>query len=168
MLIRFEPNGKITHIRSDPDTQELIDAVLAESDWLHEAGVQLPPMPFFTPKGEPILGEDGEQIVDSPGIQMPVVQLHTHYVINVDGEWKVAERPIVSTDNTEIKADGVDAFIVDRLPKPCAFLLDGEPIEVTDGTLEFSTEDAGTYVFETVFPFVDARWTVTAIEAVKP
>jgi hypothetical protein len=165
MLIRFEPSGKIVHIKSDPETQGMIDAIVAEGDWLREAGYQLPPIPFFTPNGDPILDDKGEQIIASPGMQTPIVQLHSHYVTDAtDPELrKVVDRPVANATDATIKADGIDTFTINDLPTPCAFLLDGERIDIVDGILEFLTNDAGTYVFETVFPFVEAKFTVTAI-----
>ena len=155
MLIRFDidgdTKGKITHIRSDPDSQEIIDNFVADGDWLHIRGKKLPRELLFTPSGEPILDEKGKQIISSKGIVFPGVTHDRHYV----RAGKVVERPMLESDTVEIKADGKDTFTLRGLPRPCTITIDGEPYEVKGGVLHFSTRDAGTYQFEGGFPFGD-------------
>ena len=151
MLVKFEANGKIEQIRSDPESQEIIDWFLAKGNWLHIPGKKLPREPLFTPSGEPIVNEKGKQIIASKGTVYPDVTHDLHYVKS----GKVVERPRMTIDRAEIKADGKDAFTLRGLPRPCTISIDGEPHEVKGGVLHFSTTDAGTYRFEAGFPFVD-------------
>jgi len=163
MMLQFdvlgETKGKITHIRSDPDSQEIIDRFLAEGGWLHILGEKLPRAPLFTPSGEPILDEKGKQIISSKGIVFPDVSHDRHYV----RAGKVVERPTLAAETVEIKADGKDTFTLRGLPRPCTISIDGEPHEIKGGVLHFATMDAGTYQFEAGFPFVDgAKFEVIA------
>lgn len=80
---------------------------------------------------------------------------HAHYVL--DG--KVVDRPTLDVkDPVRIKADGKDAFEL----KCSAIKIDDEEYEVTGGKLTFVTKDAGTYIFESVFPYQDTRFEVIA------
>ena len=156
VMIQFDERGFITHIRSDPESQQIIDAFLAKGDWLYLPGEPMPLEPLFAPSGEPILDEDGDQVVSSRGIILPDVTHGFHYV----KAGKVVERPRLPV-RRQIKADGADTFVVEWT-QPFSIEIDGELVEVDDGRLEFATEDAGTYVFNAVFPFVDGSITVVA------
>ncbi|SFJ55208.1 hypothetical protein SAMN04515648_4565 [Phyllobacterium sp. CL33Tsu] len=159
MMLQFDERGFITHIRSDPESQEIIDNFLSKGDWLHIRGKKLPREPFFTPSGEPILNEKGKQIVGSKGFVYPDVTHDFHYVKN----GKVVARPRLAAESAAIKADGKDTFTLKGLPRPCVMTIDGEPYEIKGGVLHFSTKDAGTYRFEAGFPFVDgSHFEVTA------
>ena len=154
MLVKFEANGKIEQIRSDPESQEIIDWFLAKGNWLHIPGKKLPREPLFTPSGEPIVNEKGKQIIASKGTVYPDV---THDLYYVKGG-KIVERPRLDlVERVEIEADGKDSFTLNGLPRPCVITIDGEPYEITGGVLHFSTKDAGTYRFEAGFPFVEGQ-----------
>lgn len=157
MLIHHDETGFIDHIRSDPESQEIINNFLAEGGWIHLAPIPLPAIAVRDNKGKLVI-EDGKVKREVPGYTQPVATHDFHYV--VDG--RVVERPTLPSATAEIKADGTDAFVLDELPMPCTFLVDGSPVVIEDGKLEFATTDAGTYVFESVFPFVDCRIKVTA------
>ncbi len=163
MLIKFEVDGqidtkgKITHIRSDPESQEIIDLFLAKGDWLHLPSIPLPAIAVRDKDGRVVI-EDGKVKKEVPGYTTPVATHDYHMV--VDG--KVVERPTLPAGDAEIKADGSDRYTLEGLPRPCVISVDGEPYEVKGGVLHFATKDAGTYVFEAGFPFVDWRVNVVA------
>lgn len=48
-------------------------------------------------------------------------------------------------NKTSILADDVDEIILSNLPIPCDVYLDGQIVEITDGSFEFSTPDVGYY-----------------------
>ncbi|UXN62918.1 hypothetical protein N8E89_09335 [Phyllobacterium sp. A18/5-2] len=160
MLIQFDDRGFITHIRSDPESQEIIDNFVAKGDWMHLPVIPLPAVAVRDDNGKVVI-EDGKVKRESPGYTHLVVTHDFHYV--KDGV--VLDRPTLPAGDVEIKADGIDAYVLEGLPVPCTVLMDGVLVEIDDGLLEFSTADAGTYVFESVFPFVDgAKIRVTATE----
>lgn len=86
----------------------------------------------------------------------------SHYV--VDGVITTRPEAGISLDKTAIDADGVDEATVSGIPAGSLVEVDGEVVEVTDGTLELSS-DANTVFFisiEPPFPFISWSATVTA------
>lgn len=79
-------------------------------------------------------------------------------------EGELVERPQLAFDKTEILADGTDAATLANLPDPCTVLVDGEPHEITGGSIEMVTTMPGVYVIEIEdpFPYQPFRAEVTA------
>lgn len=79
---------------------------------------------------------------------------------------EILNRRELEFDKIEITADGSDATTLTGLPDPCTVLIDGEPQEVTGGTLEFSADTPGEYEVEVreteAFPAQAFSGTVTA------
>lgn len=157
MLVHYKENGFIDHISSDPDSDEVRLNIMAEGNWLHLPSIPLPAVAVRDKDGKVVI-EDGKVKKEVPGYTTPVATHDFHMV--VDG--KVVERPTLSAGDVEIKADGKDTYTLNRLPRSCVIRVDGEPHEVKGGVLHFATKDAGTYVFEAGFPFVDWRVKVVA------
>lgn len=66
-------------------------------------------------------------------------------------------------DVVEIEADGVEEAIISSLPIPTNVIIDNMGYEVTDGSFEFSTEVAGSYLIKcNSFPYLDGEYTVNA------
>ncbi|MBZ9653558.1 hypothetical protein [Phyllobacterium lublinensis] len=156
MLINHDERGYIYHRRNEPNDPEVLAVLLAEDGAMLVPGIQLPPVVVRDDEGNPII-EEGKVKRVSPGYVEPT---HEYHMVK-DG--KVVDRPRISAGDAEIKADGVDAYVVSDLPAGSVILLDGQEIALDDGTLEFTTTDAGTYVFEAGFPFVDWRARVVAV-----
>lgn len=157
MRIEYWPNGMIWHICSDLDDEQQLAEWLAEPGRAYLPNIPHPAEILLDADGEPVL-EDGEVVYSSPGYTAPDV---THDRHMWDGE-KVILRPVFPGEDATIKADDIDAYKVTGLPKPCTVFVDGEPYEIKDGKLEFSTSEPGTYVFRVEFPFVDKQIKVTA------
>lgn len=49
----------------------------------------------------------------------------------------------LALDKSTINADGIDEAQLTGLPQPITLLINGAEVEVTDGSLEFSTEEVG-------------------------
>lgn len=80
---------------------------------------------------------------------------HAHYVKN----GAVIDRPTLDVNGPiRIKADGKDAFEL----KCSKISVDGTEYDVTGGKLKFVTEDAGTYIFASVFPYQEQTFKVIA------
>lgn len=157
MMIKVDETGRIVVIQSDPSEQDVIANLVNNYGYIYIPPIELPASVIVDADGEPVL-EDGEVVYSSPGYTAPEV---THDRHMWDGE-KVIERPVFPGEDAAIKADGADSYKVTGLPKPCTVFVDGEPYEIKDGKLEFSTSEPGTYVFRVEFPFVDKQVKVIA------
>lgn len=156
MLIHHDERGFIDMISSDPDAEALAN-LMAMGGYIHLPSIPLPAVAVRDKDGKVVI-EDGKVKKEVPGYTTPVAT-HEHHMV-VDGN--VVERPTLPDGDVEIKADGKDTYTLDGLPRPCVIRIDGEPYEVKGGVLHFATKDAGTYVFEAGFPFVDWRVKVVA------
>lgn len=155
MLIHYRENGFIDIIQSDPDDESLAN-LMAMGGYIHLPSLPLPEVSVRDKDGKVII-EDGKVKKQVPGYTTPEVTHDSHMV--KDG--KVVERVALAVEDVTIKADGVDTYSL-KTPKGSVLKLDGKEITVKDGKIEFSTEDAGVYVFSCGFPLVEARWKVTA------
>lgn len=155
MIVHYHDNGQIWWMHSDPEPDAIAE-LLAKSQALHVPSVPLPPVVVRDANGKPML-EGGKVKRESPGYTQQEVTHEFHMV--VDG--KIAERPRLPCGDVEIKADGKDAFRLEAV-SGAVIKIDGEEYTLTDGKLEFATADAGTYLFEANFPFVDWRVQVVA------
>ncbi|MBZ9600766.1 hypothetical protein [Phyllobacterium chamaecytisi] len=156
-IINHDGRGFIYHICSEPGDAETLANLLAMEGALHLPGVPLPFVPVRDVDGKLVI-EDGKVKKESPGFTQPEVSHDRHMV--VDGA--VVLRPTLPSGDVEIKADGIDAYVIDGLPTGSVLRLDGAEIVIDDGTLEFTTDEPGIYVFEASFPFVDWQVKVTA------
>ncbi len=161
MLIQYTETGKIVLIQSTPIDEQVVKNIMSDESsgkWIRNDGVALPEIAFFTPSGEPILDNNGEQIVASPGIEMPVVTSFEQMIDVAMGD--IIDRPMLpgSGEVVSIKADGKDAFKLDCK----AIQIDGEVYEIPSGKMTFVTKDAGTYRFQSVFPYQEWFCEVTA------
>lgn len=162
MLIHHKENGKIDMIQSDPG-EDALKNLMSEGGYIYIQGVKLPAEPLVNDKDEPILDNDGKQIVASRGIEYPVISGETHYVDVGTGE--ILERPVITLhDDATIKADGKDSMTVTGLPKPIVVKVDDVEYEITDGKIVFATMDVGTYQFVIdQWPYVPWTMKVTAL-----
>lgn len=88
----------------------------------------------------------------------------TRYGRLVGGVWVVVERPTIGEPNkTMIESDGVDEVVFSDLPNPCSVIVDDEePVIVTDGTFEFTSETPGEYVITiNQWPYQDFQKVIT-------
>lgn len=162
MLIHHDEKGFIDLIQSDPGPEALAN-LMAMGGYIDIQGVELPPEPLFNAKGEPILDNDGEQIVASRGTEFPELSPWVNYVDVKTGE--VKERPVIPLhDDVTITANGADRFTLEGLPRPIVVKVDGVEYEITDGKIVFSTKEAGTYRFTIdQWPYVPWSMKVTAL-----
>lgn len=157
MIINHDERGFIYHICSEPTDKAALAQLLSYEGALRVPSVPLPALPVRDENGKLVI-EDGKVKRSSPSSVDPEVTHDFHMV--VDG--KVVERPRLPTGDVEIKADGNDAYGLSTFAG-AIIKVDGEEITLDDGKLEFTTADAGTYVFEAGFPFVDWRIQVVAL-----
>lgn len=162
MLIHYKENGFIDVIQSDPD-EAALNTLLAMDGYKHVPAEMLPEEPLVNVKGDPILDNDGNQIIASPGLRQPEITHDFHYVDVKTGE--VLERPVITLrEDATIKADGKDAVTVTGLPKPIVVKVDDIEYEITDGKIVFATTDAGAYQFVIdQWPYVPWTMRVTAL-----
>lgn len=156
MLIHHDERGFIDMISSDPDAEALAN-LMAMGGYIHLPSEPMPAVAVRDKDGKVVI-EDGKVKKEVPGYTTPIATHENHMV--VDG--RVVDRPTLPAGDVEIKADGKDTYTLDGLPRPCVIRIDGEPYEVKGGVLHFATKDAGTYLFEAGFPFVDWRVKVVA------
>lgn len=135
MIIQHDETGFITHICSEPGNPESLERILEPDNSLR-------------------ISDD------------TVVDHWTHYVHNPSdpkGEREVVEMEKISIEGPiEIRANGKDVFEITGLLNPCVIILDGERHEIEDRKLEFSTDEPGTYVFESTFPYLPWKCSVVA------
>lgn len=156
MLIHHDERGFIDIIQSDPD-EEALSNLLSMGGYIHLPSLPLPAVAIRDKDGKVVI-EDGKVKKEIPGYTTPEVTHDRHMV--KDG--RVVERPTLPVGDGSIVADGKDTYTLSGLPRPCVIRVDGEPYEVMGGVLHFSTKDAGIYLFEAGFPFVDWRVKVVA------
>ena len=117
-----------------------------------------------------MLGEQAGDVVGEKVIVGAYSDL-THYAPDLDAASPVVAdvdatpRPELPAlvSRTTIQADGVDAAVITGLPVPCAFMIDGEAHETTDGTIEVTATVAGAYVVAIdAWPFLPWQTVVTA------
>lgn len=160
MIINHDERGFIYHICSEPNDAEALSRLLAYDGALHVPAIALPEVPVRAENGKLVI-EDGKVKRESPGYTQQDVTHEFHMVVVAeDGTKKVVDRPRLPTGDVDIKANGKDAFRLDTVPG-AVIKIDGEEYMLTDGKLEFTTADAGTYLFEAGFPFVD--WAVKVV-----
>ncbi|TPN42336.1 hypothetical protein [Mesorhizobium sp. B1-1-6] len=134
-----------------------------------ESGVlNLPPLP--TPlehekdwdTGELRYNEDGSPKMVSNGKISQNCDILTDYVAN-PGDDHVTPRPVLDLpDEISIIADGVDIKTL-SIPDPCDVRLDGEPMTLTGGTLELSSDMPAEYTLELLqWPYIAKTIKVTA------
>ena len=82
--------------------------------------------------------------------------LNDRLIYVVDGELEA--RPVLEFSKLNIAADGVDEAVLANLPDPCTVVINGEPHEVTGGSLELSADVPATYVVEIRDPFPYQRF----------
>lgn len=158
MIVEHWENGFIWHVRSDPDGEDVLASLLANPGTLHVPATPLPSVAVRDADGKLVI-EDGKVKRESPGYVEPIITHDYHYV--KDGA--VVPRPRLPAGDVSIKADGIDAYVLENLPAGSVLRLDGAEVVVDDGTLEFTTDEAGTYVLSAGFPFVDWQVKVTAL-----
>ena len=99
-----------------------------------------------------LIGEQGDQL--------------TQYVSGDPAALTSRPADPTSIDTTTIDADGVDEATISSIPNPTTVIVNGPILavtDVTDGTFEFSTDTAGTYVITVnMFPNRVAEYTVIA------
>ncbi|WP_435657953.1 hypothetical protein [Brucella pituitosa] len=57
----------------------------------------------------------------------------------------LTERPKASISSLEIQANGADSAVITGIPEGVSVSIDDEQYEVSGGSLEFTTDDPGTY-----------------------
>lgn len=100
-----------------------------------------------------------------------------YYIVQDEDEWSISGSYIDTESNqlksktdlgaswnkTTILADGTDEAVLSNLPIPCQVYLDYIPYEITDGSFEFSTTDAGFYTVEIDHPaYFKQVWEIEA------
>jgi len=82
-------------------------------------------------------------------------------------EGRLAARPVLTISKTRIKADGVDAAVIEGLPVPCTVTIDGEDTVVTDGVVELTAAAPHSWSVSIRDPFPYQRFeaVITAAEA---
>lgn len=79
-------------------------------------------------------------------------------------EGNLTERPLATISALEIQADGNDSAVITGIPEGAAVMIDDEPYEVSGGSLEFATDDPGTYrVAIDAWPLLPFRAEVKAL-----
>jgi hypothetical protein len=64
---------------------------------------------------------------------------------------------------TTIAANGTDAAVLSGLPDPCTVMIDGEPHEITGGSLEFAASSPGVYrISIDEVQYLPEQWEITA------
>lgn len=160
MIVHYHDNGQIWWMHSDPEPDALA-GLLAKSQALHIPNVPLPPVVVRDANGKPVI-EGGKVRRESPGYTQQEVTHEYHMVaVAEDGTKCVVERPRLPAGDVTIRADGKNSYKLETLPGSVV-KIDGEQYTLDDGKLEFTTADAGTYLFEAGFPFVDWRVWVAA------
>jgi hypothetical protein len=163
MIIEYDERGLIFHIVSDPVPAGLADGYTAEGKtFLDFPPEPLPAIPLFNEDGSPMLGEDGEQILASPGYTQLDADMQLHYVL--DGE--LTDRPEFDLPatldiplNESVEFDEVENGCVVRIATETETL---DEFTVTDGALELEGDYARTYrvTFE-FFPYIPHTIEVT-------
>ena len=91
--------------------------------------------------------------------------LGTLNTLYFDGTEVREQEPLAASwDSEEVVADGVAEIVLSGLPIPCNVSIDNQIVEVTDGSLEFNTEDPGEYVVVVdEVRFLRKEWDINAI-----
>lgn len=106
-----------------------------------------------------VLGDyENESVIE---LRQPISDA-THWI---DGG-AVAERPrmAISLNKSTMQADGEDELVMTGLPTPCTVLVQGMTLIVEDGSLEYSTTEAGEFIVEVrAFPYQDENFVIEAL-----
>ncbi|RUU75712.1 hypothetical protein [Mesorhizobium sp. M7A.F.Ca.MR.362.00.0.0] len=151
MIVEYEANGRIIHIISDPVHAGVRNMMLNEYTGPNTV-LDLPPLPkpLVQEKdwdtGEPRFNLDGTPKMISPGVDNQRCDISADYIL--DGV--VTTRPVFDLpDEIELIADGVDIKTI-PLPDPCDVRLDGEPMTLTGGSLDLTSDMPAEYTLELV------------------
>lgn len=95
----------------------------------------------------PLQVRDGMEMLETA----EPVDFDTHFV---NGGNVVLRPSFPDFDKTTIRADGVDFAVLNGLPNDVKILVDGRPVTVLDGRLEFASDMAGVYTVQVEgFPY---------------
>lgn len=156
MLIEYDENGRIHHMIHDPVSPEIVEIMVARGA-LNVPPTKLPPEPVLE-DGQPVLGEDGQPVMTERSI-FHKCDIMGDYIL--DGA--ITPRPIFPFDDViEIVADEQHTVSL-TVPDPCQIRIDGEPMTITGGQLELTSDMPAEYIVELVqWPYVEKTIKVIA------
>ncbi|ESY35779.1 hypothetical protein NKK48_01625 [Mesorhizobium sp. C386A] len=156
MIIEHDEKGMIEHIISDPVNEEVRAFYLAQGA-VDFPPVKLPPEPAIL-NGVPVLDEAGQPVMTEK-VAYIKCRLTEDYIL--DGA--ITPRPVFDVpDEIELIADGIDVKTF-AVPDPCEARLDGEPMTITGGRLDLSSDMPAEYTLELIqWPYIEKTVKVTA------